>query len=317
MIRNFLTTALKLGLALGLIIWLVATGALDLEALAGIFSGQLALVGVVGLGLTLALGGTRWWLLLRSQGVPLKWSYVFSLTLIGNFFNFAIPGGVGGDVVKGYYILRGGRGDRLKAASSILVDRILGFYVLFLLAFAALLFSPEMRGRSPELFQFTGVLFSALTLGSALFLYWPQLFFQWTARWPKVHAKILPLVSLLKDWSSARRAMFWGLLISVGVQGLQVLVVMAAGKALGAEIAPSTYFLLVPLAAAATALPISPAGVGVGQAAAYFLFSLYAPADAQVGPIGFTVLQACLLLWGLAGAILYIRKKQTQAEVVI
>src|SRR4051812_47291945 len=50
------------------------------------------------------LGALRWQILLRLQGVVLSWSRVFALVMIGLFFNFLIPGGTGGDVVKIFYL---------------------------------------------------------------------------------------------------------------------------------------------------------------------------------------------------------------------
>ena len=50
--------------------------------------------------------GVRWQLLLRVQGIALSWTRVFMLLLIGVFFNFIIPGGTGGDVVKIFYLLK-------------------------------------------------------------------------------------------------------------------------------------------------------------------------------------------------------------------
>jgi uncharacterized protein (TIRG00374 family) len=54
-----------------------------------------AMYGVVEL-----VAGWRWQLLLRVQGIELGWFRVFSLLVIGVFYNFFIPGGTGGDVVK-------------------------------------------------------------------------------------------------------------------------------------------------------------------------------------------------------------------------
>ena len=314
--KQAVITALKLGLALGLLFWLVNKNVLDLESLQTVFSWPLALSSLALMGVTLALNNTRWWLLLNSQGLHHPWSFVFSLTLIGNFFNFFIPGGVGGDVVKGYYLLRGQPKNNLKAASSILPDRALGFYVLFLLAYVALLLAEETRLLMPEIFQLTTLLFWGFTLAGVLFLLQPGLLTRATKRWTKLNLRLAPIVALFQDWSGARRALAGGLVISILCQGVQVFIVVLTGQALGADIPLHMYFLLVPLASATTVLPISPAGVGVGQAAAYFLFGLYSPEAATVGPLGFTVLQASLLAWGLGGAMLYVRKKRLPVEAL-
>ena len=54
------------------------------------------------------------------------------------------------------------------------------------------------------------------------------------------------------------------------------------------EIPWSTFFLVVPLGLVATAIPISPAGIGVGQAAFFALFQLAAPTYASRATDAFT-----------------------------
>src|SRR5687768_8429401 len=61
------------------------------------------LAGSTAYGLVELLSAVRWQWLLRVQGIRLSWARVLLLTLIGVFFNFFIPGGTGGDVVKVYY----------------------------------------------------------------------------------------------------------------------------------------------------------------------------------------------------------------------
>lgn len=88
-----------------------------------------AMYGVVEL-----IAGWRWQLLLRVQGIDLGWFRIFSLLLIGVFFNFLIPGGTGGDVVKIYYLLKETPGKRTVALLSVLVDRLIGLIALTIFA---------------------------------------------------------------------------------------------------------------------------------------------------------------------------------------
>lgn len=312
--KQAFATALKLALALGLLLWLVSKGVLDLDSLGRIWSWELAFGSLIFVGAALAINNTRWWILLKSQGFERSWSSVFSLTLIGNFFNFALPGGVGGDVVKGYYLVRDQGRDRMKAALSILMDRALGFYTMFLLALLALLVSPEARAQLPQVFQL--VLLGWLGLSAAL---WVALYqSMWLSRflsrqpWGPKAERLQQLLAHLREWGGASKALFLSLVLSVGSQGLQVMVVWLTGLAYGAEISLATYFFLVPLATVFTVLPLSPAGVGVGQAAAYYLFRAYNPAYESVGPLGFTVIHVSLLAWGLVGALIYVKRKDVK-----
>jgi uncharacterized protein (TIRG00374 family) len=313
--KQAVLTALKLGVALSLIVWLVTKGVLDIDSLKRVFSWPLFLACFALDGLALAISSVRWWLLLKSQGIHRTWKFTFSLTLIGNFFNFALPGGVGGDLVKGYYLIRDHQRDRVKSAASILLDRVLGFYVLFVLAYGALWVSPSMRAQMPEIFKLVSVVLAVATTGGLIVVFRSNLVEKILRLGPLSKLKLDHLINVLHDWSASKNALLVGLGLSVVSQVMQIFVVILTGMALGADIPLLAYFLLVPLASACTVLPLAPAGVGVGQAAAYFLFHLYSPEHASVGPIGFTIMQTCLLTWGLGGAFLYIRKKKIPVEV--
>ncbi len=80
------------------------------------------------------MAAIRWQWLLRVQGIDLAWPRVFALVFIGVFFNFCIPGGTGGDVVKVFYLLKETPGQRAQALLSVFVDRIIGVVSLAVLA---------------------------------------------------------------------------------------------------------------------------------------------------------------------------------------
>ena len=61
------------------------------------------------------------------------WPY--GLIMIGLFFSLFIPGGTGGDIVKGYYLLKEAPvGRKTSAALSIVMDRLLGLLGIAILA---------------------------------------------------------------------------------------------------------------------------------------------------------------------------------------
>jgi hypothetical protein len=94
-------------------------------------------------GLVELIAGWRWQILLRVQGISLGWFRLFSLLLIGVFFNFFIPGGTGGDVIKIFYLLKETPGKRTVALLSVLVDRLIGLIALSV--FAAVLIAADWQ----------------------------------------------------------------------------------------------------------------------------------------------------------------------------
>ena len=83
--------------------------------------------GVGAYGVFEILAGIRWQILLRVQGIHITWWRLYGLVLIGLFFSLFIPGGTGGDIVKGYYLLKEAPvGRKTSAALSVVMDRLLG-----------------------------------------------------------------------------------------------------------------------------------------------------------------------------------------------
>lgn len=83
--------------------------------------------GVVAYGCFELLAGVRWMILLRVQGIRLSWGRLYGLLMVGLFFSLFIPGGTGGDIVKGYYLLKEAPvGRKTAAAMSVVMDRLVG-----------------------------------------------------------------------------------------------------------------------------------------------------------------------------------------------
>jgi uncharacterized membrane protein YbhN (UPF0104 family) len=59
----------------------------------------------------------------------------------------------------------------------------------------------------------------------------------------------------------------------------------------------------------ATAIPISPAGVGIGQAAFFFLFNEYLGHESDLGSVVITTYQIAQFILSLSGAIFNLARK--------
>ena len=92
------------------------------------------LAGVAAYGTFELLAGVRWMILLRVQGIHLSWRRLYGLLMVGLFFSLFIPGGTGGDIVKGYYLLKEAPvGRKTAAAMSVVMDRLVGLLGVALL----------------------------------------------------------------------------------------------------------------------------------------------------------------------------------------
>jgi len=97
--------------------------------------------------------GTRWWLLLRVQDIPIPWWAAVRFNYIGLFFNTMLPGLTGGDLIKIYYAVRETH-KKARAAATVLLDRAIGLFAMGILATVAISLSianPTLRQvRIPE-----------------------------------------------------------------------------------------------------------------------------------------------------------------------
>jgi hypothetical protein len=59
-----------------------------------------------------------------------------------------------------------------------------------------------------------------------------------------------------------------------------------------------------------TALPIAPAGIGVGQVAFNYLFQAYLQKPTGFGATAMTAIQLSTVCWALIGAVLYLRRRR-------
>ena len=319
--KTTLQTVLKIAFAAGLIYWMIHKGALDLNSFAKIASPALITTCMLILLAQFVINNYRWLILLRAQGLASSARYTLPLTFIGLFFNFVMPGGVGGDVVKGYYLLQDHPRQRFAGAISILVDRLVGFFVMVGTAFIALFFNWDSVSHSREL-QSVSLAVTALFGGFVLFFTLAlsrrlgrQVFDTWFGHllFEKMPGgrKIRRIYDQVHAYRNEPKAILYSIFLSLLTQLPTVGFVYAVALAMGiTEIPLAVFFFLVPVGVVVMAMPISPAGIGVGQAAFYFLFSLYLGKPSQLGPTAVTLMQVLNFIWGLVGAYFYLHRKK-------
>ena len=88
--------------------------------------------------------GLRWWLLLRTQSVFISFWAAVRLYFLGWFYNNFMPGSIGGDLVRAWYVTRH-TDKRFEAALSVFVDRAIG--LLSTLLIAAFFYFLFLRGE--------------------------------------------------------------------------------------------------------------------------------------------------------------------------
>ena len=71
--------------------------------------------------------------LFKSQDISLSFLNGFRIVAIGTMFNFCLPGGTGGDMVKLYYLAQENKGKGVEVATVVLMDRAVAFLAVLVL----------------------------------------------------------------------------------------------------------------------------------------------------------------------------------------
>jgi uncharacterized protein (TIRG00374 family) len=98
--------------------------------------------------LCLVIISFRWWLLLRTQSVFIGFLAAVRLNFLGWFYNNFMPGSVGGDLLRAWYVTKH-TDKRFEAALSVFVDRAIGLLSTLIIALFFYVFF--LRGRCDSL----------------------------------------------------------------------------------------------------------------------------------------------------------------------
>lgn len=304
---------LKFLLGGALIGFLIHSGALDPHLLAAAVRnhpGRLgAALGVYLVMVVVAAWG-RWYLLLRLAGLKPGAGRIFNLYMIGLFFNSLIPGGTGGDILKAYYLLRDhDEGRKAPALATIAMDRFIGLYALLCVAMAMTAVNADLWAGSPRLRAatvFYTCVFAGFTAAIALFLSpWSGLFLGHPrlARLPGGRF-LASLAAALLAYRQRPASLLPPLLLGVSVDCGLILVYYFCALALGVELPLRVHGFVVPTLTMINGLPISPAGLGVGEAAGKIIYR--ALGIATGGGEVLALVHLVLLGVSLAGAPFYL-----------
>jgi uncharacterized membrane protein YbhN (UPF0104 family) len=232
------------------------------------------------------------------------------LTWIGLFFSSVLPGAVTGDLVKLVYARRLDHSlSKTFLIMSVLFDRILGLIgLLFLMGIFSLATYSNLTHRSPAIGHLINLNF-LLFIGVIVFLIWMFAPRSWQEKFLTIANKV-PLLgprihkTLESIWKFSKQSIVWGLLYSMAAQGLGVMSFWLITQAYYVEpISFAEAFTFIPLGLIAIAVPIAPAGLGIGHAIFDTLFGLF-----QI-PKGASLFNLHFLIYvtvNLAGVIPYL-----------
>lgn len=251
----------------------------------------------------------RFWLILRARRFGISPADAFRLTLVGNFFSMVMPGIAGGDVVRIYYAARCWQDRRTEAATVVVLDRVVGFFTLMAgVAVVGLVF-PELAAKTAIVRALTWMAAAIAVAGVALFLGGEMLHHAGRSRLRRFLAGI-PLgkhanLSLETAHTIAAAGCLWqAVAISLLAHAVTVGVFLALVPAIGREAIRSEMILLIPLGFVANSLPLTPAGLGIGELA---MEGLFTAAGMRGGAETVLAWRMLTTLVDLAGFLIFVR----------
>ena len=195
----------------------------------------------------------RWCYLVRAVGIEFPVRDALRIGFLGFLFDLAPMGIVGGDLLKAVLLARERPGPncRAKALASVVVDRVVGLYVLFLAASASIFLGQFWRWSEPRIQLALLGITAVSTVGGIAVLTIPAMLEGRLAtamtRLPKVGRAIESLLTALRIYREDRGILFLSCLLTVPVHGLFAVAVFTISRGLQfpAPAVPWTDFLAI------------------------------------------------------------------------
>ena len=312
---------LKFILSLGIIYWLVKSDRLDFSLIEKSLQFPWALIGCTLLIIIQDLIACfRWKILMQMEACKkISFLHYIKINWIGLFFNSILPGAVTGDLVKMFYARElDATCSKTFVFTTIILDRIIGLCGIFLILGGFSIFTyHQIQVDFPKIVPFLQFNFLLLA-GVILFLF--LLFL------PPHHQKKIAL-TLLKlpltgektnrflmqgvSISSRKKTILTTLLLSIIAQVFAITALWIIIHPFINNSIPFHYaFTLFPLGLIMIAIPISPAGLGVGHAIFDVLFRYF---SVENGASLFNLYFIVVVSLHLLGGIPYIFSKKKPA----
>ena len=323
--RKALLWTLQVGLTAGLL-WMVFHDPAKQRALRDAITQadwRWLVAGVCAYGLFELLAGVRWQILLRVQGIRISWTRMYGLLMVGLFFSLFIPGGTGGDLVKGYYLLKEAPvGRKTSAALSVVMDRLLGLLGVAILTGTITALRWEWLTSDPVAKNYIytgigvlGVCVSGMALAgivSAL-----RLIHRLPEKLPGRNF-LATLSGAYALYGRAWLATLGAIVISIAAHAAHYTTFVCASRAMDMS-GPRTpsaleLYSALPVIETVAALPITPGGLGTREKVFDDMLTSLCELDDGIAPSISMIGYFCIAFWGVVGGIFYLLYRPSKSE---
>jgi len=274
-------------------------------------------IGIILCLITVVIAGWRWKRLLAMIGINAPVGQLICIAQIGQFFTLFLPGPAGDDLTRMLYISRIAKGRIAEACATVVIDRLIGLACTFVMAFLCIPWQWRVLALSHQTYWMALAMLGA---GSLVSIFGTIFFMAGhpTHLWFEHRLRALPATSFRDEL-----ARIWGLLCinkSIVAQVIcaafvtQLLVCMIfylAGLAVGIDVPLFVWMGFVPIVLAASAMPVTLAGLGVREYLFVLFLGIIAHVQREQALAASFVVLTIILTVASVGGILYIFYRPT------
>ncbi len=217
----------------------------------------------------IVLLAARWQNIAGVCGAKLDLASALQITFAATFFNQVLPSTVGGDSARIWLFARNGAG-WANATYSVLIDRIVGVFVLALLVIACLPWTYSLIHDSIPRVALLIIGFGAIASTFVLVLFGVR-FRQWLGQWT-VTRHLSAASRIIVALSTSHRSAVVVFALSATIHLMTVAAAWCCVKAAAAPITFAQVLFLLPPVLLISTVPISIAGWGVRETSMIFAF---------------------------------------------
>jgi uncharacterized protein (TIRG00374 family) len=304
--KEYFWTAVRLAIGAALLVYLGSSGSLRWKSLLGLGkSWPLTVLAFFCMLANFAFNAWRFCILLTPLRLRLSLLDSFKLTLIGQFFSTFLPGGTSGDVMKIYHAAEGNEGRRTEVATLVLLDRAVGMFAMLLLPLLLAPLSMDVVRRSLLMRE---ILFMAAA-GVAAMLAGFLLTFSNRVRHSRAllwFFRKMPLGGYAERVFDTVHGMgrhplplFAAVAISLLAQSQTILIILTLALATTPGEPVARAAIMVPIGLLANTIPLTPGGLGIGEAAFQKLFRMVGVHSGAEAMLSWRLLTTVISLGGL------------------
>jgi uncharacterized protein (TIRG00374 family) len=268
------------------------------------------------------LVGLRWWLLLKTQSIFIGFWTAVRLHYLGLFYNNFMPGSVGGDLIRAWYVTK--HSDKwFEAALSVFVDRIIGLFSTLIIA--AFFYSLFLRGSGisintggkgsflRSIAEYKWIFFWMVVGIVAIFCF---LLSHTKGRvllarfWSYVLILIMKMLGKLRDaailYCRSPLIILAAFGLTVFLQVLTITGFWFLGTDIGVAVSIKYYLVFFTLTWVLGAVPVSISGAVVVEGSLYYLFTHFAGVGKEEAMAIALCQRAIWMLSSLPGAVIHL-----------